>query len=71
MKLNRSERSRFHGGSVVLVPIIPEFLTTDADGAGVMDVPGLFTPAADARRLSPVFFVLNEVVHRSTGMPSP
>jgi len=69
MNPNKSERSRFHGGSVVLVPIIPEFLTTDVDGARVMDVPGLF--AADARRPSSVFFVLNEVVHRSTGMPSP
>jgi len=61
MNLNKSECSRFHGGSMVLIPIIPEFLTTDA---GVMDVPGLFTPAADARRPWPVFFVLNEVVHR-------
>jgi len=45
---------------VAPVPVI-EFLTTDADGAGVTDEVGLFTPAADARRPLPVFFVLDEV----------
>jgi hypothetical protein len=50
-----------------VVIVVVAFLTTDAEGAGVTDELGLFTPAADARRPLPLFFVLDEVWTVSTG----
>jgi hypothetical protein len=54
-------------GLTPALALVAEFLTTDADGVGVTDELGLFIPVADARRPSPVFFMLEKVCTVSAG----